>query len=173
MKWDIARQRQTRTTGRRTATLRVRLMVGAAFDFISLFPGKPGATKSNRIQPKNIVALGRNYEGRNIFAEGGTALRDHQSADAHILMENAAATEKGVVADRHITAQQHVVRDDHLVADNAVVSDMRVGHEKIFIPDLGRAVCRCATMNSALLANDVAFADFHSTSRSRRKTNVL
>jgi hypothetical protein len=50
-----------------------------AFDFISLLPGKPGATKSDRIQPKNIVALSRNNEGRNIFAEGGAALRDHQS----------------------------------------------------------------------------------------------
>ena len=118
MKWDIARQRQTRTTGRRTATLRVRLMVGAAFertnssrrdrvahktkefatcfrpfalpgflqrlprietaqvyqlecafDFISLLPGKPGATKSDRIQPKNIVALRRNYERRNVLAK--------------------------------------------------------------------------------------------------------
>src|SRR6266481_8650446 len=222
MKWDIARQRQTRTTGRRTATLRVRLMVGAAFertnssrrdrvadktkefatccrpfalpgflqrlsrietaqvyqlecafDFISLLPGKPGATKSNRIQPKNVVALGRNNERRNIFAEGGAALRDHQAADAHILMENATATEKGVVVHHHITAQQHIVRDDHLVADNAVVSDMRVGHEKIFIPDLGRAVCSCSTMNGRLLANDVAFADFYPAWRSRRKTNVL
>jgi len=50
---------------------------------------------------------------------------------------------------------------------------MRVDHQKIFIPDLRRAVCRCSTMNGRLLANDVAFADFHPTSRGRRKTNVL
>src|SRR6266566_8740823 len=172
MKWDIARQRQTRTTGRRTATSRVRLMVGAAFertnssrrdrvahktkefatcfrpfalpgflqcsprietaqvdqlegafDFISLLPGKPGPTKSDRIQSKNIVALSRNNERRDVFAEGGAALRDDQPTDAHILMENSAAAEKSLVADRHITAEQHIVGDDDLVADNAVVSD--------------------------------------------------
>jgi len=100
-------------------------------------------------------------------------LHDHQSADAHILMENAAATEKGVVVHHYIAAQQHIVRDDDLVADNAVVSDMRVDHQKIFIPDLGRAVCRRSAVNGRLLANDVAFADFHPTSRGRRKTNVL
>src|SRR6476660_7509637 len=88
-------------------------------------------------------------------------------------MENSAATEKSLVSDRHITAQQHIVRDDDLVADNAVVSDMRVDHQKIFISDLRRAVCRCSTMNGRLLANDVAFAYFHPTSRGRRKTNVL
>src|SRR5882762_9193173 len=31
-----------------------------AFDFISLLPGKPGTTKSDRIQSKNIVALSGN-----------------------------------------------------------------------------------------------------------------
>src|SRR5207249_3078978 len=129
--------------------------------------------KSNRIYTKNIVALGRNNERRNVFAEGGAALHDHQSTDAHILMENAAATEKSLIIHRHIAAQQHIVRDDHLVADNAVVSDMRVGHEKIFIADLRRAVCRRSTMNGTLLAYDVAFADFNATWRGRRKTNVL
>src|SRR6266705_2884204 len=88
-------------------------------------------------------------------------------------MENAAATEKSLIVHHHIAAQQHIVRDDHLVADNAVVSDMRVGHEKIFIADLRRAVCRRSTMNGTLLANDVAFADFNATWRGRRKTNVL
>src|SRR5438094_6446143 len=88
-------------------------------------------------------------------------------------MKNGGAAEKSLVADRHITAQQHIVGDDDLAANNAVVSDMRVDHQKIFIPDLGRAVCRCSTMNGRLLADDVAFADFHSTSRGRRKTNVL
>src|SRR5438046_10704349 len=53
------------------------------------------------------------------------------------------------------------------------MSDMRVDHEKIIITDLRRAICRCSTMNGTLLANDVAFADFHPTSRGRRKTNVL
>src|SRR5205823_2334404 len=104
-----------------------------AFDFISLLPGKPGATKSDRIQSKNIVVLGRNNERRNVFAEGGGALRDDQPTDAHILMENATTAEEGLIVHNHIAAQQHIVRDDHLVADNAVVSDMRIDHEKIII----------------------------------------
>src|SRR4029078_10319326 len=115
-----------------------------AFDFISLLSGKPGATKSDRIQSKNIVALSRNNERRDVFAEGGAALRDDQPADAHILMENSAAAEKSLILNRHITAQEHIVGDDDLVADNAVVSDMGVHHQKIFIPDLRRAVCRCS-----------------------------
>src|SRR6266480_5117591 len=88
-------------------------------------------------------------------------------------MENATTAEEGLIVHNHIAAQQHIVRDDHLVADNAVVSDMRIDHEKIIISDLGRAVSRCSTMNGTLLANDVAFADFHPTWRGRRKTNVL
>src|SRR6266480_1637979 len=88
-------------------------------------------------------------------------------------MENATTAEEGLIVHNHIAAQQHIVRDDHLVADNAVVSDMRIDHEKIIISNLGRAVSRCSTMNGTLLANDVAFADFHPTWRGRRKTKVL
>src|SRR5437870_11120369 len=76
-----------------------------AFDFIALLMGKPSATKSNRIQPKNVVALGRNDEWWNVFAEGRAALRDHQSTDAHILMEDAAATEKSLIVHRHMATQ--------------------------------------------------------------------
>src|SRR5207249_10156885 len=97
----------------------------------------------------------------------GTALNGHETTEPHLLMETAAATEKSLIIHRHIAAQQHIVRDDHLVADNAVVSDMRIDHEKIIITDLRRAICRCSTMNGTLLANDVAFADFHPTSRGR------
>src|SRR2546430_15208527 len=88
-------------------------------------------------------------------------------------MEDAAATEKGLIVHRHISAEQHIVRNDHLVADNAVVSEMRVDHEKIFMTDLGRAVCGRSTMYRTMLADDVAFADFHATWRGWRKTNVL
>src|SRR5215471_13374655 len=115
--------------------------------FIPVFGVESGASQPDHIQTENVIAFGGDHERRNVFAERGRALRDGQSADVHVLVKNAAATEKGRIANSNVPAEQTIVRDDHIVSDLAVVSDMRTGHQKVFVPNLGDASFGAAAMN--------------------------
>src|SRR4029453_9963566 len=108
-------------------------------DFIPVFSAESGSTKSDHIQTENVIALRCDYERWNVFAERGRTLRDGQSADVHVLVKNATATEKGRIANPNMPAEQAIVRDDHIVSDLAIVADVRAGHQKVLVSDFSGA----------------------------------
>src|SRR5437868_2361945 len=101
-----------------------------AFDFIALRGGKSSAAETDNVQSEHSVALGRERERRQIFAESRASLDDHKSPHAHILVKSGAAAEKRLIVDRDIAAEQNIIRDNHLVADDTIMANMRANHQE-------------------------------------------
>lgn len=130
-----------------------------AFDLLAFRNAKPGALQSDEIDAEREIALSREDERRDIFAERGIALRHYQPADVHILMQRRPAAEKGTVIDTNMSAEKAIIRDDDAVSDCAVMADVRSDHEEIVVADDGCAPRNCAAMDRAIFAENVPFAD--------------
>ena len=87
-----------------------------------------GAFESHHVDAKNVIALCREQEWRNVFAERGAALGHDQAPDAHTLVKGSRAADKRAVADLHVPREQTVIRDDDVIPDRAVVAKMNADH---------------------------------------------
>ena len=74
-------------------------------DLVALCRGESSATKPDCVQAKNIIGLSSDHERRDVLAEGGCALCDREPPDSHVLMKDAAASEKCAIANRNIPTQ--------------------------------------------------------------------
>ena len=97
-------------------------------DLIALCRGKSSAAETDDVQSEHGVALSREREGWQIFAEGRASLDDHKSSNADILMKSGATAEKRLIVDRDMAAKQNIICDNYLVADDAVMANMRANH---------------------------------------------
>ena len=88
-------------------------------------------------------------------------------------MDGNSAAQKHPVADRDITGQQRVIGDDNPVADLNIMRHVRSGHQKIVVPETGRAAVFCAAVYGAVLTNNIIVADAHIAFHGRIKRHIL
>ena len=85
--------------------------------------------------------------------------RDGEPPDAHVLMEDAAATDEDAIFHDDVAAEHRVIRDDDVAAEPDIVAEVHAGHEKTGVADDGGAAFRRAAMNRRVFADAVVLAD--------------
>src|SRR5436190_11102566 len=72
-----------------------------------------------------------------------------------------------------MSGQQTIVRNDDVVSDEAIVTDVRSAHQKILVANCCGAVVGAASVDRAVLADNIVVPDFHFRPSFWRKRNIL
>src|ERR1700679_2527307 len=131
------------------------------------------APEADYIQSIHGVALGCHAEGRDVARDAPTAADHHALSDAHELVDDRAAAEKGPVADVHVSAQQYGVRDHHALSDPAVVRDVTSSHEEAVRAHPGRLSGLGRAVDGDVLADHGASPDMYPRRGLRLEAEVL
>ena len=66
-----------------------------------------------------------------------------------------------------MSGQQTIVRNDDVASDEAIVTDVRSAHQKIVVANFRGAAVGAASMDRAVLADNIVVTDFRSRPRLR------
>ena len=93
-------------------------------EFGDRWTADPAATKADRIETNNLVALRHHREMRHIASDRRVSRNHHPITDPAELMHRRSATQKTVFAHGDVSCEQSGIGEDHIVRDGAVMRNM-------------------------------------------------
>jgi hypothetical protein len=118
-----------------------------------------GATQANDIETANAAITARQGVGRDVFADGTTALHEGKGANADELMDETVTGDKSAVTNDHMATQQSAIDQDDVVAKMGIMADVTTGHQQIMRADNGMSIGLGRAMDGNMFAENVVVAN--------------